>query len=123
MPKRTDEELVAEYMKDLEHPLKPEVEALRKIIKGSDARLKERIKWNAPSYYFGEDIVTFGPARWKDKILLVFHHPAVVGIKSNLLEGDYKDRRLAYFTSMNEIRKNKAEISRIVKGIVAVIDK
>ena len=75
-------------MKKLDHPMKAETDALRTIIKNSNRNLSERIKWNAPSYYYKEDIVTFGPYR-NGKVLLVFHHPATVKIKSDLLEGDY----------------------------------
>lgn len=120
-PKLTDEETVASYMDNLSHSLKPEMEVIRTIIKASDKRIRERIKWNAPSYYHVQDIVTFGP-RKQDKLLLVFHHPSVVKVHSKLLEGDYKDRRLAWFSNMNEIKENKNELTRIMKEIVAFID-
>ena len=84
----------------------------RKINKAAGSQLKERIKWNAPSYYYKEDIVTFGPARGKDKIILVFHHPGIVRIKSELLEGNYKDRRLVYLNSVKEINDAKKELAR-----------
>jgi hypothetical protein len=121
-PKLSDEEQVEEYMKNLDHPLKPEVESIRKIIKNSNKNLSERIKWNAPSYYYKEDIVTFGPYR-NGKLLLVFHHPAIVKIKSDLLEGEYKDRRLTYFHNMKGIKENKKELERIMNELVKAIDK
>ena len=114
--KLTDPEQVAVHMEALKHPLKAEVEALRKIIKSADKRISERIKWNAPSYYHLEDMVTFGPIR--EKILLVFHHPFIVKIQSDLLEGDYKDRRLAYFQNMKEVKSNKKELVRILQELV-----
>jgi hypothetical protein len=121
--KLSDSEQVELYMKTLsDHPLLAEVEALRAILKKSSAKLNERIKWNAPSYYYKEDIVTFGP-RKDDKVLLVFHHPHIVKIKSDLLEGDYKDRRLAWFSSMKEIKSNKKNLTTIMKLLVEAIDK
>jgi hypothetical protein len=69
---------------------------VRKLIKGTSEKLVERIKWNAPSCYYKENIITFGPYK-PDKLLLVFHHPAIVTVKNELLEGNYKDRRLVYF--------------------------
>ncbi|HEY6503542.1 MAG TPA: DUF1801 domain-containing protein [Chitinophagaceae bacterium] len=120
--KPTDEEQVTAYMNNLKHPLKPETEAVRAIIKNSNKKLSERIKWNAPSYHYKEDIVTFGPYK-NNKLLLVFHHPAIVKIKSGLLEGEYKDRRLAYFDSMKAIRDNKKELERIMNELVKAIDK
>lgn len=129
--KPTDEDLVNAWMKKLSPAAKKEIESVRTIIKTASSKLNERIKWNAPSYYSspapksnvaGADILTFGPYK-KDKILLVFHHPSVVKVKSALLEGDYKDRRLVYFKDSAEAEKNKKELTRIIKEIVKMIDK
>lgn len=124
--KPSDEEQVATYMTALKHPLKAEMEEIRKIIKGVDKRIGERIKWNAPSYYFLQDMVTFGPtrpgSRQGDKLLLVFHHPFIVNIKSELLEGDYKDRRLLYFGNMKEVKSNKKELMRIISELIGGIE-
>lgn len=117
----TDAEKVQQHMNALNHPLKKEMETLREIIKNSSAKLNERIKWNAPSYYYIDDIVTFGPLR-NDRLLLVFHHPFIVKLPSPLLEGDYKDRRLAYFNDSKAIKENKKEIERIIKAIIEMID-
>lgn len=118
--KPTDEEKVAAYMKQLSHPLKAATEILREIIK-SNKKLSERIKWNAPSYYYKEDLLTFNFNK-KDKILLVFHHPAIVKIKSAMLEGDYKDRRLVYFDSMKAVVAKKTQLVKIIKDLVKQID-
>ncbi|MES2379933.1 MAG: DUF1801 domain-containing protein [Bacteroidota bacterium] len=121
--KPNDVEQVALYMDALEHPLKAEFEIMRNIIKAANNKLQERIKWNAPSYYYLQDIVTFGPPmRSLDKILLVFHHPSVVKIKSDLLEGNYSDRRLMYLSNSAEIESNKTELARILNLIIAEID-
>jgi len=119
--KLPDEEQVNAYMSNLKPEVKSEIEAVRKIIKNASPKLNERIKWNAPSYYYLQDILTFGPYK-KEKILLVFHHPYVVKIKSPLLEGDYKDRRLVYFKNKTEAGKNKKELSRIINEIIKMID-
>ncbi|MEO7924970.1 MAG: DUF1801 domain-containing protein [Chitinophagaceae bacterium] len=122
LKKTSDEEQVKNWMNKLEAPVRKEVEAVRQIIKKASPLLNERIKWNAPSYYYKEDILTFGPYK-KEKILLVFHHPAVVKIQSGLLEGDYKDRRLVYFKNKAEAEKNGKELSRIIREIVKMIGK
>ena len=121
--KLTDAEQVEAWLKRLTPDFRPALEAVRRIIKTAGPGLSERIKWNAPSYYYKNDIVTFGPAKSKDKIILVFHHPSIVSIKSSLLQGDYKDRRLVYLNSMKEIEEAKKELERIVKESVQVIDK
>jgi uncharacterized protein YdhG (YjbR/CyaY superfamily) len=121
--KLTEAEHVEEWMSKLDAELKSTIDAVRKIIKAAGPRLNERIKWNAPSYYYKEDIVTFGPTRSKDKIILVFHHPGIVKIKSGLLQGEYKDRRLVYLNSMKEVKEAKGELERIIKQSVQMMDK
>lgn len=121
--KLTDAEQVAAWMEELTGEFKPAMEAVRKIIKTAGPELNERIKWNAPSYYYKEDIVTFGPTKAKDKIILVFHHPSIVRIKSALLQGDYKDRRLVYLNSMSEIKDAKKELERIIRESIQLLGK
>jgi hypothetical protein len=119
--KKTDTELVAEYMQQLNHPLKPEIEALREIIKGTSPAISERIKWNAPSYFTTEDFLTFNH-RMTDKVHLIFHHKKIVEINSPLLEGDYQERRMVYFKNMEEINGNKMELVRVINELILTIN-
>ena len=116
-----DREIVLEFMRSLVHPLKKEIEEVRAIISGADSRISERIKWNAPSYYFKEDIVTFNP-RNQERVHLVFHHKDIVKIKSDLLQGDYKDRRMMYFSGMEEVDANRSELTRIMKEHIQMLE-
>lgn len=120
--KTTEEESVNSYMLRLKHPLKEEIELVRRIIKSSDRRIKERIKWNAPSYYCTEDLLTFNPRNQK-AVHLVFHHPAIMKIKSLLLVGEYNNRKMAYFKDMQEIKKNKPELQKIMRRLTESIEK
>lgn len=113
---------VKAWLKVIKHPLKKEVEAVREIIKNSNEKLRERIKWAAPSYYYKEDIVTFN-AWAKDQIHLVFHYKPVEKIKSPLLEGEYDGRRMMYFNSMKEVLAGKKELERIMNALIAIQDK
>src|SRR5258705_3174323 len=121
--KPTEKEQVSEWLSKLDPAMKPAIDAVRKIIRAAGPKLNERIKWNAPSYYYKEDIVTFGPVRNKDKIILVFHNPNIVKIRSSLLQGDYKDRRLVYFNSLSEIKSGKNELERIIGESVKMMEK
>jgi uncharacterized protein YdhG (YjbR/CyaY superfamily) len=109
---------VDEFLEDLSHPLKAEVEALRSIIKGVDKNIAEEIKWKAPSFnYKGEYLVTFN-LREEERIHLVFHNPQISKVKSKLLEGDYKDRRMAYFADMNDIKAKKPVLEKALKDLI-----
>jgi hypothetical protein len=50
----------------------------------------------------------------------VLHHPTIVKIQSAILEGNYADRRLIYFSSMDEIEQKKTELERILKEYIAL---
>jgi uncharacterized protein YdhG (YjbR/CyaY superfamily) len=117
-----DEQEADAFMQLLEHPLKNEIEAVRQIIK-ANTRLSERIKWAAPSYYFDNtDLVTFN-LRQEKGVMLVFHNIAIVSIKSDLLEGEYKDRRLMYFKDMADVETRKPELERIMKEYIKLAEK
>ena len=110
--------VVDAFMQKLDHPFKAEVEALRKIIRSASSEITEQIKWNAPSYsYRGEYLVTFN-LREEKRIHLVFHNPMIARIKSPLLEGDYVDRRMTYFSDMQDIKAKKVELVQILKQLL-----
>lgn len=113
---RTDK--VDEFLEDLSHPLKAEVEALRSIIKGVNKDINEEIKWAAPSFnYKGEYLVTFNLRETK-RIHLVFHNPHIAMVKSDILEGNYADRRMMYFADMPDIKAKKAKLEKILKDLI-----
>jgi len=118
---RTDK--VDEFLRELRHPLTAEVEAVRSIIKGVNKDIAEEIKWKAPSFnYKGEYLVTFN--LWeKKRIHLVFHNPLIPQVKSKILEGDYKDRRMAYFAGMQEIKAKKPLLEKILKDLIKLVER
>lgn len=113
---RTDK--VDEFLENLSHPLKAEIEALRSIIKGVNKEINEEIKWNAPSFnYKGEYLVTFN-LRDEKRIHLVFHNSQIPKVKSKLLEGDYVDRRMAYFADMMDVKAKKSLLEKALKDLI-----
>lgn len=113
---RTDK--VEEFLLELSHPLKAEVEAVRSIIKGVAKDIAEEVKWKAPSFnYKGEYLVTFNLRETK-RIHLVFHNPHISRVRSDLLEGNYVDRRMMYLADMKDIKAKKAELEKILKDLI-----
>lgn len=111
-------EQVNAFMDMLEHPLKAEVEMIRGIIKKVDKDITEQIKWNAPSFsYMGEYLVTFN-LRAQQHVHLVFHNPMISNVKSKLLEGDYDDRRMAYFSDHNDIDAKRKSLEKTLKDLI-----
>jgi len=60
------------FLNERKHPLGAEVQGLRLAILGANPRIVERVKWNAPSFGFDDDRVTFN-LRSDDHLMLVFH--------------------------------------------------
>jgi uncharacterized protein YdhG (YjbR/CyaY superfamily) len=117
---RTDK--VDEFLRELNHPLTAEVEALRSIIKGVNKNINEEIKWKAPSFNFkGEYLVTFNLRDIK-RIHLVFHNPLIPQVESKLLEGDYVDRRMVYFADIQDIKAKKPLLEKALKDLIKLID-
>ena len=101
-------ETLEEYMtKLMEHPLRQEIEEVRKIIKGANPGISERIKWNAPSYYYKEDMVTFH-TRPHHHVHLVFHHPAIVKMSSKFLKLRCCSIKKPFITGISISRKTRS---------------
>ena len=112
---------VTRFINELEHPLKDAIELVRTLILESNPGILEQVKWNAPSFRHKYDFVTFN-VRPADKIHLVFHHPFIASIKSPMLEGDYKDRRMVYFKNKAEIEKGRVELQQVIKQWIKLVE-
>ena len=121
--KKTGPEQVAAFLENLEHPLKPEIEGVRKIILNTDSRLTEHIKWNAPSFCFnGDDRITFN-MHAKDFFRLIFH----CGVKktsikeqlfqdeSGLLTWAAPDRATATFKNMADVKSKEDQLKKVIQ--------
>lgn len=110
-------------MAALDHPLKAEIEALRRIIKAAGPELGERVKWNAPSYHLGKhDMAAFNLRQTGFvQLVLVFLGGLMIEDRRGLLEGDYKDRRLARFDSMMDVESKRPALEAVVREWVTLV--
>ncbi|WP_420125899.1 DUF1801 domain-containing protein [Longimicrobium sp.] len=72
---------VQAFLDTLDHPHKPEVLALRRIILDADPAIAEGIKWNAPSFRAAEWFATFH-LRARTGVQIILHFGAKVRDKS-----------------------------------------
>ena len=123
-PDTSGTDAVNAYMKQLEHPLKAEIEAVRAIILGANRKVAERVKWNAPSFYYQQDIAAFH-LRPRDYVHVVFVFPqgTMPDDRFGFLEGGYKDRRMALFRDMAEVQAHKDGLVRLVNHWIRAMDK
>ncbi|WP_437302869.1 DUF1801 domain-containing protein [Sorangium sp. So ce388] len=116
---------VVAFLRELEHPLKEEVVALRQIILGVSPAIREEIKWNAPSFRTTEHFATFN-LRTKDRVRLILHlgakvkDTAVKGLEiadpAGLLEWLAKDRCLVTFSDGEDVQAKRAALEAVLRA-------
>ena len=85
-PLHNDRSAVEAYLREIDHPFKAEMEAVRAIILGVSDKISERIKWNAPSFFYKEDLGAFHPrATEYAHLILLFPGGAGMDDTSGLL--------------------------------------
>lgn len=110
-------------MQASEHPFKPEIEELRIIIKNASSKIAERIKWNAPSYFYIKDMAAFNLHQEKFvQIIFIFYNGTMINDSGDLLEGKWKDRREARFYSMEDIKNKKTKLEKVVLEWIDLIE-
>jgi hypothetical protein len=112
------------FMKELVHPFKEEIEALRRIIRKAAPGIREGIKWNAPSYRTSEWFATTH-LREKAGVALILHlgakvkKPPAGGVAirdpRKLLNWLGKDRAMIVFRSKADLADRKRELVAILR--------
>jgi hypothetical protein len=112
---------VDEFLQILKHPLKAEMEAVRKIICEASPKIIEDVKWGGPSFDYKEPMATFNP-RITAYVAIIFHNGELLCEKSDLLEPGPKGKAYIKFHSLAEVVKNKAKLQKIVREWIKIMD-
>lgn len=122
---KVSEKNTGAFLDELKHPLRKEIDELRRIILHAGQALEENIKWNGPNFTFrGEDRITMR-VHPPTQIQLIFHRGAAVKEQpvsrliddnSGLLSWRGNDRAIATFRSGEEITKRKTALIRVVNA-------
>jgi hypothetical protein len=113
---------VDDYMASLEHPHREAIQELREFILAVDSRIKEQVKWNAPSFYLEDDFATLRihPAPILQLVLYSGPKkkpnakPFVIPDPHNLVEWAAMDRCVITFESLTDVRSKKAALKPII---------
>ncbi len=123
-PLQNDGAAVEAYFGEIDHPFKAEMEAVRAIILSVSDKISERIKWNAPSFFYEEDLGAFNPrATEYAHLILLFPGGEGMDDSSGLLEGNHKDRREVKFHSLDDVKAKKRSLEKLVKNWIALRDR
>lgn len=116
MPKKTLD--VDAALDERAHPLREQIDLLRRSTLAVDPRITEEWKWNAPSFRIADDYLYTFMLRPDDYLHLVVHHPAAPEITSELLEGDYSDgRRMIYLRGADDVATKLPELTRVLRAL------
>jgi hypothetical protein len=117
-------------MSTLNHPLKAGIESARQLVLSADPRLRERIKWNAPSFALTDDLVTFN-LRSPETLQIIMHTGAkklatplaiTVADPAGLLRRLAPDRGIITFSSPEEIESKSAALVDLVRQWIAQVE-
>ena len=125
---------VAAFLRALDHPLKPEIELVRKVILGVSPEIREGIKWNAPSFRTSDWFATLNlRARGgEERVWLILHLGAKsksatakgkVADPEELLEWLAKDRCLVTFKDAKDIKAKRVALQNIVREWIQCLPK
>jgi hypothetical protein len=118
------------FLRDMDHPRKSEIQAVRRIILGVSPEIREGIKWNAPSFrtkdYFAT--VNLRAKGGEERVWLILHMGAKakdnskairIADPAGLLEWLAKDRCLVTFADAGDIKAKRAALESIVREWIA----
>ncbi|MBP8879371.1 MAG: DUF1801 domain-containing protein [Flavobacteriales bacterium] len=105
------------------HPLRKELDALRTIILGADARIEEGVKWNAASFRTTEWFATLnGPKQVKEAIIILHAGAKAKGMDlkgritdpSGMIKWLGTERGMITFSSLADIKAKQADLHALI---------
>lgn len=123
-----DDPEVVKFLRNLKHPLKKEIEAVRKIIRGVSLAIQEGIKWNSPSFRTTDWFATLNLR--EGRVWLILHTGAKA--KGNDVRQKLKDpagilkwlaadRALITFEDGKDLTRKRKALALIVKQWVRFV--
>lgn len=112
-----------EFMAHLKHPMKAEIAAVRAIILQASSKIHERVKWDAPVFYYRQDLATFDLKPTKNvHLIMLFSGETSIPDADSLITVDHEDRRQVSFHNLKEIAARKPALVQLVRDFVAAMD-
>lgn len=117
------------FLRASKHPLRSELDLVRRIMLDASPRISEGVKWNAPSFRVGETwFATLNGPRHTEHVMLVLHAGAKA--KGLALEDEIADphgllkwlgaeRALVTLRDAKEIRARRAALQALVRARIA----
>ncbi|MGO4544710.1 DUF1801 domain-containing protein [Paenibacillus sp. 2TAB23] len=130
---QTGHQQVVDFLSTLEHPLKKEVEEVRRIILSVNESITEHIKWNAPSFCYNQDDRITLNLQGKGFFRIIFHCGAkvkaisenerIINDKTGLLDWATNDRAIIKLTDWNDLQTKKEQLKEVAAAWLAATSK
>lgn len=128
--KRRPDPAIERFLKELSHPLKKEIETLRRVILSVGPEVSEEFKWNSPSFRTTDHFATLNVRGEKDKsqVLLILHTGAKkknmvmkgkVSDPAGLIKWLGKDRGLITFADKKDVSAKTPSLKSILKSWIS----
>jgi hypothetical protein len=128
---RTDPAVVG-FLRDLDHPLKKEIEAVRRLILGASTEIHEGIKWNSPSFRTTDYFATLNLRGVGNdaRVWLILHTGAkakgltlqgAIADPAGLLKWLAKDRALVTFADAKEVKAKQKSLKGVEREWIKVL--
>ncbi|MCB9780548.1 MAG: DUF1801 domain-containing protein [Alphaproteobacteria bacterium] len=114
---------VDQYLATLDHPHREGILALRQTILGVDDRIREAVKWNAPSFLLQDHFATFR-LRPGAVFQLILHTgakarpdptPIQIADPGRLIQWASPDRGVIAFASSQDALDKRVDVARFVQ--------
>jgi len=122
---------VETFLASLEHPQKPALLALRRIIRDADHAVGESVKWNAPSFHTSKHFATF-QLRHRAGVQVVLHFGgkprrdvtarARVVDPAGLLEWRGPDRATVTFADLPDVEAKREPFGAVLRQWITLLD-
>ena len=109
------------WFRELDHPLRAEMQRVREIVLAADDRVGEAIKWKAPTFMFEGNIASFNP-RAKAHVSLLFHTGASIPGSHAILEGGGDTARYARFADLADVEAKRGQLESVIRAWCAMKD-
>jgi hypothetical protein len=91
------------------------------IIRKASPGLDEDVKWGGPSFDYKEPIATFNP-KITEYVAVIFHKGELLKDTTGLLEPGPKGKAYAKFHSMDDVKKHKTNLQKLIKDWITLMN-
>lgn len=118
---------VDDHLAALEHPKKDAIERLRTIVRQADPRIREEVKWNAPSFAIDEHFATFR-LQPRDTLQVVLHTgarakpdagPVTIDDPAGLVKWAAADRGVVTFDDLQDVERKASAFLSVLRQWIA----